>query len=229
MPLYRAELRRRKCLLPPVLIHDLSQMGYWPFDHDDGDYARDRSGHVNHGTLYGPTRVAGKVAGALSFDGENDQVDIADADSLDVTRITMALWVKLANINKEQWLMQKWGPDTFSGIYSLSVDSSNRILFRISIGETIIGFTSTVVLSKDIWYFIAATYDGAYMRIYVDTAVKSQAQTGDIDVSAEKLTLGRRKATGSEIWLDGVLDEIRIYNRALSAAEIQRVTNIRGI
>jgi len=94
MPLYRAELLAKKPLRYAALIHDVSQVLYLPFDYDDGSYARDRSGYNNTGTIYGTTRVAGKIGGALDFDGVDDYVEVADNPSLRPASITMTAWVK---------------------------------------------------------------------------------------------------------------------------------------
>ena len=215
--------------MPPVLIHDLSQVGYWPFDHDDGDYARDRSGHVNHGTLYGPTRVAGKVADALSFDGENDYVEVPYDASLDAfDAFTIAFWV----------------------YPTLWADGQSRAMIDkgwVNVGGFIIFFDHTVVgrmyyNTKDSvgtracfatlpslfqWYHVIAVFQrGTKNKLYFNGTLKAESSV----TADEALTLEQPvRIAQSANDFKGILDEVRIYNRALSAAEIRRLMNMRGI
>jgi len=82
----------------------------------------------------------------------------------------------------------------------------------------------TAALTTNSWTHIAGTYDGATLRLYVNgVQVNSQAQTGPIAVSTSPLQIGGDTFYGQ--YFQGTLDEIRVYNRALSTAEIQRDMN----
>ena len=78
----------------------------------------------------------------------------------------------------------------------------------------------TAALAANTWTHLATTYDGANLRLYVNgTLVKTLAQTGNIAVSTGALRLGGNSIWGE--WFAGTLDDVRIYNKALTAAEIQ--------
>ena len=229
MPLYRAELRRRTGLLPPVLIHDLSQVLYLPFDHDDGDKARDRSGHKNHGTLYGPARVAGKVADALSFDGENDYVDVPTSPSLvSFTQFSIAAWIKMPDHTDTQAyvIARKAANDYLAQI----MPDGKALVGANLIGTGFVSVLGNTVVDDDVWHHVAGVYDGVDLRVYVEGSLDKTpvSATGTVLDSNRPLGIGDYFPYPSEP-AKGIIDELRIYNRALSAAEIQRVMNMRGI
>jgi hypothetical protein len=98
--------------------------------------------------------------------------------------------------------------------------SSDKPLFGIN--SFTIFVVATFPLVTNNWYYVAGTYDGAYARLYINGNFNNQAAgTGSISTSALPLTIGG----GSGINFNGLLDDVRIYNRALSAAEIQALYN----
>jgi len=229
LPLIRAELQRRRLPRPGPLLHDLSQVLYLPFDHDDGSYARDRGGYVNHGIVYGAARVAGKVGSALGFDGVDDYVRVPDSASLDVSdAVTMAAWVRPAPMThfeavmrkETAYLLERRGADLFAPV--LYIDGEYRA------GP---GIPYTV----DEWVHVAGTYDSETREIrsyrngeLVGTTTLTGLTTFKIAVSALDLYVGSFELIAG-FFFNGVMDEIRLYNRALSAAEIARLTHLRGI
>jgi hypothetical protein len=197
-------------------------VGAWGFDEPSGATATDVSGQGNGGTISGATRSsAGKFGGALSFDGVNDWVTVADSNSLDATTgVTMEAWVRptaLGSLWRTVMLKEQPG----SLIYALYAgDGTGRPAADVFTTADR-GLSGSGVLPVDAWTHLAATYDRTNMRIYVNgVQVGSRAVTGNIKTSTGVLRIGGNGTWGDE-WFAGLIDEVRLYNKALTAAEIQ--------
>jgi chitodextrinase len=195
-------------------------VGGWGFDEGTGTTTADASGNNNNGTLSGgPTWAPGKFGTAVSFDGVNDLVTVPDSASLDVTRVTMEAWVNPSALGGV------WRPAVFKAqsgdmVYDLYASTSANVP---NAGVSIGGEKATngsAALPLNTWSHLAATYDGTTLRLYVNaTQVGSLAVTGNIAVSSGALTIGGNTVFGE--WFKGLIDEVRVYNKALTQAEIQ--------
>jgi hypothetical protein len=190
------------------------------FEEAAGTAAEDSSGSGNVGVLNGPTRVTtGKFGRALTFDGVNDWVTVADSASLDVTRITVESWVRptaLGSAWRTVLLKEQPGDLVYSLYASTNTQRPGAFVF-VGGEKEVLG---TAALAANAWTHLASTYDGANLRLYVNgTLVKTLALTGNIVASAAPLRLGGNAVWGE--WYAGTLDDVRVYNRALTAAEIQ--------
>ncbi|NOT57245.1 MAG: hypothetical protein HOP18_21795 [Deltaproteobacteria bacterium] len=192
----------------------------YSFGAGSGSTTRDSSGWNNTGTISGATwTTSGKFGTALSFDGVNDRVTVNDATSLDLTTgMTLEAWVyPTAPMRGWRGIVQKEGAG--GNVYYLHANSlQNRPATGMRIGsERQLQGTTQVPLNT--WTHLAATYDGATQRLYVNgVLVASRAQTGSIAGSGSPLRIG-----GNSVWgeyFQGRIDEVRIYNRALTAAQI---------
>lgn len=190
------------------------------FDEGSGTAVTDRSGLGHGGTIREATWATGKNGGALSFDGVNDWVTIADADDLDLTgAMTLEAWVNLTHNTGWRAVVYK-ERDVY---YLYASTSSNRPAVGSKIGGYRENFGPTQ-LGTGNWIHLAGTYDGAMQRLYVNgVQVASRAQTGAIEVGTGPLRIGGNATFGE--YFGGRVDDVRIYNRALSAAEIQTDMN----
>jgi|GEM_PF-1101610 hypothetical protein len=197
--------------------HDDSLVGYWAFDEGSGTVANDGSGNGNNGTLGGsplPSWVAGKYGDALSFNGINDYVQVPSSSSLNPTQITIAAWLNISSTGNDQSIVNKiiWAT---SG-YRLVVLSSGVLDFNVGFG----GADSVSTVPYNSWTFVVVTFDGSYVTFYVNGVSQTGDRTalrGSIISNTTPLDIGE---SGGEYWVLGVIDEVRIYNRALSAAEV---------
>ena len=187
------------------------------FEEPTGTSVNDSSGKGNTGTIAGgATRITtGKNGSALSFDGVNDIVNVADSNSLDLTTgMTLEAWVyPTALTGWRTAILKETTSDIAYALYAVSPRPSAWL------GPD--GLTGTAALPVNTWSHLASTYDGATWRLYVNgTQVATRAYTKAIPVSAGALRLGGNTIWSE--WFQGRLDDVRIYNRGLAAAEVVR-------
>jgi glucose/arabinose dehydrogenase len=192
------------------------------FNEGTGTTVNDASGMGNHGTGSGTSWAAmGRFGNALSFNGSSSWVTVPDSPSLDLTTgITLEAWVNPIETASE-WRTVIFKQTVNGMAYSLYAGNGgpNRPIGQVHIGgeQNAIG-TAPVALNA--WTHLASTYDGTALRLFVNgTQVASKPQTGSAAVSTRVLRMG-----GNSIWGErfrGLIDEVRIYSRALSASEIQ--------
>jgi hypothetical protein len=191
------------------------------FEEASGTGVSDASGTGNIGTTNGPTRITtGRFGRALSFDGINDWVTIPDASSLDLTnRMTLEAWVyPIALGTPWRTVLLKEQPGNL--VYALYAgDGTPRPSGEVFVGSNL-DTHGTTAPALNAWTHLAVTYDGAALRLLVNgTQVSTRAVTGSMPNSTGVLRLG-----GNNIWpewFSGRIDEVRVYNRALTATEVQ--------
>lgn len=195
----------------------------YSFDQASGTSAPDASGSGNTGTLtngavFSPS--GGKYGGAVSFDGQNDSVTVADSASLDLTSgMTLEAWVRPATTG---WPYRTVLMKEQSGnlAYALYLTDATRPLTTAITGGIERIAQGPTALTANTWVHLASTYDGANMRLYVNgTLVTTTAATGSITVSTGALRIGANSIWTEEAFA-GLVDEVRVYNRALTAAEV---------
>ena len=204
-----------------------SLVGAYSFDAGTGSTLTDASGLGNTGAISGATwTAAGRNGGALSFDGVDDLVTVADAGSLDLTTgMTLEAWVRpTAGGSWRTVVTKEQVGNLVYGLFSSS--DSGQPSGIVSIGSSpiqdIVRGTSALGLSS--WTHLATTYDGAVLRLFVNgTQVGSANVTGAYPNSAGPLQIGGNRVWPE--WFQGQIDDLRVYNRALSAAELQSDMN----
>lgn len=200
--------------------------GAYNFDEGSGPTTRDFSIYNNMGTLSGPSwTTVGKFGGALNFDGFS-WVTVNDSLSLDLTTgMTLEAWIfpTAATGNWTNILLKESPPADLA--YHLQGDPFNRPSSYIttSVGG-LQGVTGPQPLVLNAWTHLASTYDGLTLSLYINgSLVATQVASGTIIPSSGALRLG-----GNSIWGEyyvGTIDDVRIYNRALTQAEIQSDMN----
>ena len=183
--------------------------------------AYDRSGNSNDGTLTGgPTPDRGIIGQAMSFDGVDDYISVADDSSLrGMSELTISMWAKKGTADIKP--VGYWDTDSYR--YYIFRESSGTLQFYTYTSGQVGGSFSTGAL--DGWHHYVARYDGSEMSLYIDGVKDSTtfSQSGNISNSsnATSLIIGAEyDETGNQ---DGSIDDVRIYDRALSSDEITRL------
>ncbi len=204
-------------------------VGYWPLDEGSGSTANDMSGNGNNGTWNGSgTHYAqGKVGGfAGQFNGTSTQ-DYTSAPyntSLNVTSLTITAWVK-NSATGERVVASKFGSSPYQG-YWFGEDSGGGLRVCLGTGgQTCIN--KGLFPTDNTWHFISFTYDNTTgtWNFYIDasTTGSSTAVTAIAPVNTD-FRIGVGQWSSSD-YFQGLIDDVRIYNRALSAAEIAAIYN----
>jgi len=198
-----------------------------PFSEGVGNIVRDRSLYGNRGTIYGASWIDGKIGKGLNFNGVDNYVEVTDATSLDVAAITIVGWIKTSV--KQGYLLCKdnWTISAERG-YALyeGLDGTGVLVFFVSTVESgDKNCVGTIDVADGEWHFIVGTFDGENMKVYVDGELDGAplAHFGSIKANSQLLTVGKYTLDGGEF--DGIIDEVRVYNRALTLAETQRLYN----
>ena len=195
------------------------------FSETTGTTTADATGKGHTGTISGATRTAsGRNGYALSFDGVNDWVTVSDAADLDLTSgMTLEAWVRPSSLSGWRTVVMKQNSAGLAyGLYANDNDPWPAL--TVSIAGADRSSVGTAQLLLNTWTHVAGTYDGATLRLYVNgVQVRSVPQTGSMAVTTGVLRIG-----GNSVWGEyfaGLIDEVRVYDRALSEAEIQTDMN----
>jgi hypothetical protein len=201
---------------------DPALVGWWTFDEGSGAVAADSSGNGNDGTLNGPVEwvAEGKVGGAMAFTGPYNYIQVQDSPSLDMTNaITISAWINPSWTGNNRIMQKSSGGG--DNQYRLLKEWGDNMIFHLpGLSNDRLEFVGLPPAGE--WTHLAATYDGSMMKVYYNgEVVGEQETTGQLGVSDGTLCIGTKHETapaGDEF--NGMLDDVRIYNRALSASEI---------
>jgi len=204
-------------------------MGHWRFDEGSGTTAIDQSSNGNDGTLINdPLWTIGINNGALQFDGIDDYVNCGNDPSLNVTdEVTIAAWVKMNSVPPDYSVL-------IAGIYGaywLEWRTTNVLSLSMYINGTYNGTGPTLELADGDWHHIALTYDGANKKGYYDgEEIFSEAASGSIDVSSDNFLVGEDHpaSSGYNGCPDGLIDDVQVYDQALTQEEIQLMMSSKG-
>ena len=190
------------------------------FEEETGATTEDSSGLGNTGTLLNAVRApVGRFGHALSFNGTNAWVTVPDSNALDLTSaMTIEAWVNPSSLTNWRTILMK---EASSGLsYSLYASNGTRPATFLRVGSSDVGRTGTAALPLNTWTHVAATYDATTLKLYVNgVLVSSGAIAGNMILpSNNPLRIGGNLAWGE--YFAGMIDEVRVYSRVLTAAEI---------
>ncbi|MEM4679586.1 MAG: LamG domain-containing protein, partial [Thermofilaceae archaeon] len=190
------------------------------FDEESGNIAYDSSGHGNNGMIYGASRVDGKFGRAIYCDGVDDRVVVPNSASLNPTsEATWAFWVNLRRGDGVyKCVIAKYGYDSSLGVYTgwdFYVDPWNQFVFYFRYPQSIsIGDVNPVFYA---WSFYALVNNGTHSWLYRNGALIAEKDMILPSPTLHSITIGSR---GPALYGDHIIDEVRIYSRALTADEI---------
>ena len=230
-------------------------VAHWKFDECQGGTAYDASGNGNDGTITigatgdqdgigtctdGDTSNAwyngrtGKYNSAMSFDGEDDYVDAGNDASLDITdEITVSAWFYQETQNEHKGIVSKWGAaDVTRSWYLLTILDAGESYIRMIVKDTVdVQYTvqNPLPISINTWYHVVGVYNGSDIVLYVNgTEVDSVSAGASLDSVSSSVVigaLGNLPASNTAFEFDGLIDEVKIYNYALTAEQIKTEYN----
>jgi hypothetical protein len=224
----------RQCSVQPTGL-----VSWWRAEGNANDYLDTNNAVANGGVSY----VAGEVGEAFSFDGSSGYVEETNPDtSLNIRNQswTASAWVQSSySGTATQEIVSRYacGWDCSSGnsaLYEFWLDSSGRASFEVrDTGGNDVATTGKSNLRDGAWHLVTGVLDrsGAQLSIYVDGALQNSANAsalGDVNDSGSPLEIGRlfRQGWASPIaYFNGLIDEVQVYNRALSASEVLGIYN----
>jgi hypothetical protein len=200
-------------------------IGYWKFEEPSGTLADDASSFSHDGTLtdgltFSGQSVPGKLSKGLNFNGSSHYIAVANTSTLQLTSaMSISAWIKgdtwttSTTVNS---ILRKG--DANPNNYQLAV--ANGRLEALLDGNDDGGYKGNTSLQTGQWYHVAMTWDGAYVRLYVNGVLDNTpaARTAPIGSDSRQLYLGGR--LGATDFFDGILDDVRLYNYPLGSSEV---------
>jgi hypothetical protein len=201
--------------LPTIEISDPNLIGYWKFDEASGDIALDFSGHGNDGELGGtPVRVEGFLGGALDLTGDDYVVIDSVVDDITTNDITLSAWIRTTQAGEGNVIASNTGS---SHVLQFGVDNGN---VWVDDGPSA-DFPPTI--NDDQWHMITFVMKGSKISIYTD-GVQVGSVTTSIDItSEERWSIGQEWDSGPSDLYVGMVDEVRFYDSALTAEQVQEL------
>jgi alpha-tubulin suppressor-like RCC1 family protein len=205
-------------------------VAYYPFTGN----ANDGSGNGNHGTVYGASLTTdkfGNTNNAYSFDGVNDYINISDSSSLDLTtQFTLSAWIYPTSLMQDPAqggiISKVGGVGGNNGYQFVITDTNSSILCQFNAaGES--WPSNSLIASNNVplneWSHVVCTYDNNTSRIYYNGTLVGSKVIGSKSIVNSSSNFRISSDDNGNVWFAGSIDEIAVYNRALSASEIQQL------
>jgi hypothetical protein len=197
---------------------------------------QDYSGNARHATLDGPQPAddaLGESGNAYRFTASSDIIFLPNETALNFRdKITVAFWIKLDAITEESFVLSH---GSWEERWKISVTPGKNLRWTIKNSSGTQDLDSTFPLVLGMFYHFTAVYSGYSMELYVDGELDNfQSNNGQLSITSKDLTFGRKDTGTTDYSLHGSLDEVRIYDEALSPDEIKTLrllwnNNVTGV
>ncbi len=209
---------------------DPTLVGCWPMEEGSGTELIDATANGNDAVVTGaPSWITGKIGQGLDLSGTGQYATVPDSNSLDITdAITLSAWIKPEKTGTQNIFKKTTGTTTANG-YELSLSNPGYVFIRFN-GNANYRLDSTITYPNDgnTWMHIAATYDGTTIRMYINGELNNSSTPPSTKIVSNitALGIGAEPASTRINLFQGVIDDARIYNRALSLEEIQALAGL---
>jgi len=194
---------------------------YYKLIENTGTIAGDSTPNGNDGTITGPTWTTGIIDNALNFDGVNDYIKFPDNSVENQEEITISAWINADSVSGMHTIATKWTEN-----FLLRINSGDLEFFTFTTSQA--GGKFDDFSSTGSWNNIVATYDGSTMRVYVngvDTGT-TFSQTGTLGSGGDDALIGARDVgSGIQDYFNGVIDEVAIFDIALTQDDVDSLYN----
>lgn len=196
-------------------------VAYYPFNGD----ANDESDNFHHGTVFGATVTSdrfGKKNSAYYFDGIYDHIQVANTPDLNFQdSIAVNFWIKPAVIPAQGTETYPISHGSWEERWKFTFMGNRKIRWTINTTNRIRDLDSKTELDTSNFFFVSGLYDGANMKLYINGAFDSSLPlSGLLNPTSLDLTIAQSKPGVTDYNFMGILDDIRIYARALTDQEI---------
>jgi hypothetical protein len=185
----------------------------------------DRSRYKNHGTLTnGPTFDSGN-GGSIVLDGVDDYVSGTNNSSIQLTGdLTVSAWVKLGD-NANQGIIEKMIAYPYSG-YGITKQSGYFKFWTASGGSYVYTNSNLTYTADNNWYYVVGRRTSGNNRLFINSILQSDSQSPPLSDSGQSYVIGRYFSNVNNYYAGGNISQVSIYNRALTADEIQQNFNV---
>jgi hypothetical protein len=202
---------------------DSGPVAYYPFNGN----ASDESGNGYDGTVTGATLTAdrfGHSASAYDFNGTSAHIEVPHTDALSLDGVfSMSLWMKTSEANANSGLITKVNDARDGYLLGVGNDESAFLTVLNDFPDTKGRIDTTNSVIDGVWHHLVAVYDGDTMSMYLDGSLSAElAYTNGLTPNVSSMYIGWDPYS-SDRHFDGVMDEVRIYSRALSATEVEEL------
>ena len=211
-------------------------IGFWQFDEATGTIANDSSGNGKLGNMYDGTvakdlKVSpGCITGSCAmFNGDVYHVDVGTSSAFGIsTGVSIVAWARYDGAlvaGKFPRIFSNLTGSNYNGMELVLHDTtSNKLYFQIGKDNTLRTLFADTALATSTWYHVAATYDGSTGKLFINSAQQANIIGGSDVIGASPLNfwIGGWPGLTGHNW-NGSIDEVRIYNRAISEAEVQSI------
>lgn len=201
--------------------------GYYPMDEGIGTSANDETTNGNRGTaLNGPAWVAGKVGQGLSFNGTTQAVNIPTAASIDIETVSVSTWINTSQAPAADVSIVEKQNGSGAYPYALRLTSTGKASFGASDGTNNPVVISTATINDGVWHHVVGTRTKTGdVKIYVDGSLQATVADSTTTATTNTSPVGLAYRADGTQYLNGSMDEVKVFNRALSVNEIKAEYN----
>jgi len=196
---------------------------WWPMNDNAGNNTvQDLSGNGNHGAAQRNTNLISNSNGALTFNGVSDYINYGDNSYFDFSSgLHASAWIKLDSLNRIAPIIQKRHAGTGNASFYFRMYTNNRLAFSVYNGsQWVPAVLGSKGLNSDIWYHVACSCDGQYLRVYVDGKIDGHRQySGTIASGAQSLRIGKDGIH----YFAGSIGNVVIHNQPVSSSVIRSI------